>query len=154
MELLPVDEKATRNMAEYYLNQYRTKKSFAERPEININPKVTESFGDGASHATTPRAPYAEQRVMDIAAAQRYCDWIDWAIKSVPKYKHRELLKIRYCEHDEPTDSQCMDRLINRLGHEIGSTTYFSWKKDAELAVADFLQCVIYRAEKTGVKRV
>lgn len=144
MELLPeINKTATRNQVENLLGKYRTKKSFAERPEINLNPKVTESFGDGSSHDTTPRDPYAEQRLLDIDAASRYCRWIDWAINSVPRYKLRELLKIRFCEHDEPTDLQCMDRLINRLDYEIGSTTYFDWKKDAELAVASFLQCEV-----------
>lgn len=152
MELSPVNEYATREQVEKILNKYRTNKSFAERPSINLNPKVTESFGDGNAHDTTPRDPYAEQRVLDIESAQNYCKWVDWAINSVPRYKLRELLKIRYCEHDEPTELQCMDRLINRLDFEIGSTTYFGWKKDAELAVAGFLQCIIYETEKTGVK--
>lgn len=148
MELLPVNVYATRNQVERILSKYRTKKAFAERPAININPKVTASFGDGNAHDTTPRDPYAEQRVLDIESAQNYCRWIDWAISSVPRHKLQELLRIRYCDHDEPTELQCMDRLINRLGLEISSSTYFDWKKDAELAVAGFLQCVIYEAEK------
>lgn len=148
MELLPVNEYATREQVEKILSKYRTKKAFLVRPEININPKVTASFGDGNSHDTTPRDPYAEQRVLDIESAQNYCRWIDWAINSVPRQRLQDLLRIRYCDRDEPTESKCMDRLIGRLGLEISSSTYFGWKRDAELAVAGFLQCVVYEEER------
>jgi hypothetical protein len=132
VELLPINEKKSRIAAEIILNQYRLKRSVANMP---VAPIVTSGWGDGTPASTASRQYYAQQREEEMERAQRFCDWCDRCIESLPRARHQKLLRVRYCEgiEQEQADTAAMGEL------DVSSSTYFKLKYEALLAISYFL---------------
>ena len=149
MNLFPeLNKEQTKNNAKRILSKYRKYKAYINAPII---PKVTSSFGDGASASTAPRLEYAEQRIMNAENGKTFCDFVDWAIDNCRKYQYRELLKIAFCEGYEESHEYYMNRLVQRLPekyYEISPTTYFNWYSLALLDVAERLECQVFKDDK------
>lgn len=142
MALLPeLDKEQTKHNVRKILSKYRKYKAYINAP---INPKITSSFGDGASSSTALVPEYAEQRMIDAEKGEAFCKWVDWAINSCRKYQYRELLKVVYCEGYEEDHGYYMTVLTQRLPdkyYNISATTYFNWHGMALLDVAERLEC-------------
>lgn len=137
MELLPIDEAKTKLSAEQFLMQYREKAYFAKMP---VNPKITSHWGDGSSPSTAERDPYAVERLVRQEKSSKFVSYIDRAIAALPKQSHQQLLRVRYCQglETEHPDMTAMDAL------DISSSTYTERKGKALLAIAHYLNCVVY----------
>lgn len=129
MELLPINEKKSREAAEKILEEYRTQHGFANAP---INPRLTSAWGDGTATSTVVRQQYPQARLERQQAGKRFCEWCDRCINSLPKQAHRDLLRARYCDgpESEHPDQTAIDTI------EVSAATYSRRKADALLAAA------------------
>jgi ArpU family phage transcriptional regulator len=132
IELFPRNDAEARQRAESILNLYRQKRAIADAP---VNPLITQSWGDGSAHSTAPHVSTPQAHLERTESAARYCEWVDGIIARLPRKRHRELLRARYCDGDEEDfpDYVAMDTIA------LSRSKYFECKRNALLAFASLI---------------